>query len=108
MRTFKGIILLLVGVAVTLFEVIALIYFPLTQGNSTGFSDIQYWGLVLPSLFVTLLFSLIMTWVGYTMIVTKEPVRFTYEQAYESALSDAGGVDSNSGNDKKVKNNDLE
>ncbi|RMG20971.1 MAG: hypothetical protein D6732_27795 [Methanobacteriota archaeon] len=96
MRTLKGVILLLIGLGVTVFELIALIYVPIVKGNSTGFSDIQYWGLVLPSLFVTLLFSLIMAWVGYTMVTTKEPVRFTYEQAYEAALSDMGMVDGNS------------
>ncbi len=103
MRTLKGIILLLVGAGVTIFETMALIYFPIANGNSTGFSDIQYWGLVLPSLFVTLLFSLIMAWVGYTMVTTKEPVRFTYEQAYEAALSDAGMVDNNSNQENSNK-----
>ena len=103
MRTLKGFILFLFGIFVTVFETYVLIVTPFLNKNSTGYPDIQYWGLVFPSYFITLLISLVLAWVGYTMMTTKEPVRFTYEQAYENALKDAGMVDENSGENKGSK-----
>ncbi len=90
MRTLKGVTLLILGIVVTVFETYVLIIDPFINGNSTGFQGLQYWGLVFPSYFITLLISLIFAWVGYTMIVTDEPVRLTYEQAYEIALEEVG------------------
>ena len=48
----------------------------------------QYWALAIPVFIITTCIALVGAWIGYTMIVTKEPIKMTYDSAYEEAAGE--------------------
>ena len=42
-------------------------------------------------------------WIGYTMIVTPEPLRMNYEEAYEEALNIPENEENNSSENKEER-----
>ena len=69
-------------------ELYLLIIKPLTDENVVTLDTNQYWALALPVFFGSLLVLVIVMWIGYTMIVTKEPIKKTYDSAYEEAAGE--------------------
>ena len=52
----------------------------------------QYWALTIPVFLIVTLISLLGMWIGYTMMVSKKPVRMTYDSAYEEAAGALHGT----------------
>ncbi|MCH8905503.1 MAG: hypothetical protein IH840_00310 [Candidatus Heimdallarchaeota archaeon] len=57
-------------------------------GENVTLSSNQYWALALPVLTFTVLLSLLGFWIGFTMMVSKAPIKMTYDSAYEEAAGE--------------------
>ncbi len=84
MSKFKGSLIFISGILIIGFEIYALIATKIM--DQSGFT-IQYVGLIVPLLILSLTVGGVIAWVGYTMIVTKEPILLSYEEAYEEAIN---------------------
>lgn len=85
MAKIKGITIMIPPILIALVEIYYLIIQPLINDQTPNLSSEQYWALALPVAFAMIFMSVIAIWIGYTMIVTPQPIRFTYEEAYEAA-----------------------
>lgn len=88
MPKLKGLILLLPSLAVIIIEFKYLILDYLGDSESITLNAKQYWALAIPVFLSTTTAALVAMWVGYTMIVTKDPIRLTYDSAYEEAAGE--------------------
>lgn len=88
MTKLRGLLLLIPSILVALIEVYFIIIEPILNGINLHLTNTQYWAIAIPVATMTTVFAIIGAWIGYTMIVTPEPIRFTYEEAYEDALNE--------------------
>ncbi|MDH5401844.1 MAG: hypothetical protein OEY49_05065 [Candidatus Heimdallarchaeota archaeon] len=84
MVKFRGLFLIIPSLFAIVFEIYFLIYTKISSPSVT-LTEGQYWGLAIPTLGVVLIIGLSGFWIGYTMMVTPDPIRFTYEEAYQNA-----------------------
>lgn len=98
MAKLKGSLLFIPSILIIAVEFKYLILDNIGESDTVTLNANQYWALAIPVFFLTLLVELLIMWVGYTMIVTKEPIRMTYDSAYEEA---AGAISSKENNDTK-------
>jgi hypothetical protein len=89
----KGFILTIVGLFVIASQSYYLIIEPIIYGRDLQLSNQQYWAIVIPVFGLTFIFAFLMSWIGYTMITTPEPIRLDYEEAYEHAREEESGAD---------------
>ena len=82
MRTLKGIILMLIAVAIAGLEIYFLLIEPLVTENTVSISSGQYWSIAIPLVIIIFGFMALLFTVGFTIIRTPEPLRLTYEDAY--------------------------
>lgn len=86
MAVLRGISLIIPSIILTIVETYFLIVYPLIIENLPEFvNTAMYWALVIPVFMFTFGLTTMGVWIGYVMITTEEPVRFTYEEAYELA-----------------------
>lgn len=85
MAKIKGLTIMIPPILIALVEIYYLIIQPLINDQTPNLSSTQYWALALPVALGMIFMSVIAIWIGYTMIVTPQPIRFTYEEAYEAA-----------------------
>ncbi len=90
MAKTKGIAVIVPSILIVFLELYFLIIEPILDDKTATIDSDQYWALAIPVFIITMVIGLIMLWIGYTMIVTKEPIRMTYDSAYEEA---AGEID---------------
>lgn len=95
MAKLKGLLLFVPSVLIIAVEFKYLILDNIGESDTVTLDANQYWALAVPVFILTLLVELLIMWVGYTMIVTKEPIRMTYDSAYEEA---AGALSSKKNN----------
>ncbi|MHA2253023.1 MAG: hypothetical protein ACXAD7_21855 [Candidatus Kariarchaeaceae archaeon] len=88
MQKFRGLLIIVIMSIAAVLEVFYLIIDPLLNPNTPKLTEAQYWALVIPVFLFTFLISFMFIWIGYTMIVTKEPLRMTYDSAYEEAAGE--------------------
>ena len=88
MPKIKGTLLFIPSITMILLEFKYLIYDHIGNEESITLTNAQYWALAIPVFLTVFIFSMLTMWVGYTMIVTKEPVRMTYDSAYEEAAGE--------------------
>ncbi|MCE7734122.1 MAG: hypothetical protein GPJ54_04530 [Candidatus Heimdallarchaeota archaeon] len=98
MPKFKGLLLFIPSVLVIAVEFKYLIIDNIGESNTVTLNSDQYWALAIPVFVLSFLVAALVMWVGFTMIVTKEPIRMTYDSAYEEA---AGAVSSKENNNDK-------
>ena len=86
MAVVRGILLIIPSIILTLVETYFLIIYPLITENLPDFANTGvYWAMAIPVFVFTFGLTTMGIWIGYVMITTEEPVRFTYEEAYELA-----------------------
>jgi hypothetical protein len=86
MAVVRGMLLIIPSSIFAIIETYFLIIYPLITDNLPDFVNSGiYWALAIPVFMFTFGLSTMGVWIGYVMITTKEPVRFTYEEAYELA-----------------------
>jgi hypothetical protein len=76
-----------IGLIILFLETYVLIFQPFSTNDFT-MTEQRYWSLVIPIYLIVFVMVSITVWIGYTMVTTPEPVRFTYEEAYEVALAE--------------------
>ncbi|MHA2097377.1 MAG: hypothetical protein ACW99A_01715 [Candidatus Kariarchaeaceae archaeon] len=99
MPKLKGLTLFIPSIVIIVVELKYLIIDNIGDSDSVTLNSEQYWALAIPVFILTFLIALLIMWVGYTMIVTKEPIRMTYDSAYEEA---AGEISSKENNVEKL------
>jgi len=87
-KNVKGTLIIIPSIFIAIVELYLLIITPFIDDNNVSLSNRQYWAIAIPIFFLTFSFSLILVWIGYTMIVTKEPMRLSYDSAYEETAGD--------------------
>ncbi len=90
MQKVRGSLIILPSAIIIILELFYLIIDPLNNDQVPQIGESQYWALAIPTFVITSCIALIALWIGYTMIITKEPIRMTYDSAYEEA---AGEID---------------
>ena len=85
MRALNGAIILLFSLVALFIDFFYLLMEPLLKGPNFQPSSNQYWAIALPVAVGTLVFLGTSSWIGFTMIRTKEPIRLTYEEGYNLA-----------------------
>ncbi len=76
------------ALAIIFAELYWLIIKPINGDNAVTLDSNQYWALALPVFFGTFVIMLVVMWIGYTMFVTTEPIKKTYDSAYEEAAGE--------------------
>ncbi|MHA2168339.1 MAG: hypothetical protein ACXAB7_00370 [Candidatus Kariarchaeaceae archaeon] len=90
MQKIRGLYIIIPSAIIIILELFYLIIDPLSDDQVPQIGESQYWALAIPVFFITSCIALIGVWIGYTMMVTKEPIKMTYDSAYEEA---AGEID---------------
>ena len=86
MAVVRGLLLIIPSFILTIIETYFLIVYPLITDNLPEFVNTgMYWALAIPVFVFTFGLTSMGVWIGYVMLSTEEPVRFTYEEAYELA-----------------------
>ena len=98
MLKLKGLFLLIPSLAIVVIELKYLILDNIGESDTVTLDANQYWALAIPVFVGTLITALLVSWVGYTMAITKDPIRMTYDSAYEEA---AGEISSKENNTEK-------
>ena len=98
MPKLKGSLLFIPSLLVIVIELKYLILDNIQNSDTVTLDANQYWALAIPVFVITFLIALLIMWVGYTMIVSKESLKMTYDSAYEEA---AGALSSNKNNATK-------
>ena len=88
MRALNGVIILLVSLVTLFIDLYYLLIEPLLNGPRFQPNSNQYWAIALPVAVGTLVFLGTSSWIGFTMIRTKEPIRVTYEEGYHLAMEE--------------------
>lgn len=86
MAKIKGSLLLLPSLAFGLGELYFLIIQPLSEGDNFTITTAHYWALAIPMFLFAFIMASMGAWIGYTMIVTAEPIKFNYDEAYDIAV----------------------
>ncbi len=88
MRTLKGILILLIALGALVWDLYYLVAEPLMMGSNFQFGINQYWAIAVPVGIGSFVFFGTTAWIGFTMARTKEPLRVSYEEGYQTALED--------------------
>lgn len=98
MRRIRGALTFIIAILLIFIQLYYLIIDPYRNSTRPTITTRQYWSLAIPVFLISTLFLLMISWIGYTMAITKEPIRIGYQQAYEEAAGDlAAGSKINSG-----------
>jgi uncharacterized membrane protein len=90
MQKVRGLLIIIPSAIIIILELFYLIIDPLNNDQVPQIGESQYWALAIPTFIITTCIALVALWIGYTMVITKEPLRMTYDSAYEEA---AGEID---------------
>lgn len=85
MASLKGIFILGLSIIVAIIELYYIIIEPFMNGVNIQATPSQYWSVAIPVFVITFVIALTSAWIAYTMITTPEPIKLTYEEAYEVA-----------------------
>ena len=100
MAKFKGLLLFVPSVLIIIVELKFLILDNIGESDTVTLDADQYWALAIPVFVLTFMVAALVMWVGYTMIVTKEPIRMTYDSAYEEAAGSISDKKNNNSSDE--------
>ena len=96
MVKLKGLFLLVPSIAIVVVELKYLILDNIGNSDTVTLDANQYWALAIPVFIGTLITALLVSWVGYTMVITKDPIRMTYDSAYEEAAGELSSQENKS------------
>lgn len=85
--SLKGFLLIIPSLLFLIFEAWALLYVPIAN-EDYSIHSLQYWSIVIPFFLMFIVIGGTAAYIGYTMIVTPEPHKISYDEAYEIALDE--------------------
>ncbi len=87
-QKIRGLTISTIFLALIAVETYYVIIEPLQNGINLQTTPSQYWSLAIPVFAMVTILSTVSAWIGFTMYRTPEPIKLTYEEAYELALED--------------------
>ncbi|MCY3413590.1 MAG: hypothetical protein INQ03_18250 [Candidatus Heimdallarchaeota archaeon] len=87
-QKIRGLLTMFIFIIIIFIETYFIIIEPIQNGIDLQSSPSQYWGLAIPVYLMVSILSAITAWIGFTMYRTPEPIKLTYEEAYQVALED--------------------
>ncbi|MHA2092733.1 MAG: hypothetical protein ACW98K_17955 [Candidatus Kariarchaeaceae archaeon] len=93
MQKVRGLLIIILSAIIIILELFYLIIDPLSNDQIPHIGESQYWALAIPTFIITTCIVLVALWIGYTMMITIEPIKMTYDSAYEEAAGEIDWLD---------------